>query len=89
SILAGPLTGGLCNHQVTGTRYMNTHPTKTDIFMCFNISRFTNVDQFKSQCEEFLNLIMKDSKLFRIPSSNKCEEIELNKEVFAMLKKYL
>lgn len=67
SILAGNLIGGVINPHVTGTRYMDKTPNKGDLFMAFNIEKFTNKNVFAEGIQELVNFINMQNAEFRIP----------------------
>lgn len=70
SILSGPLIGGVMNTEVKGTRYMNESPNKGDFFISFNISQFTDINQFRETIEEIIHCIKQQDSDFRIPGSH-------------------
>lgn len=91
SVISGPLIGGLCNHMVTGTRYMDSLPTKSDIFISIDIEKFTPLNTFTAKCEDYFMKMIEDNTDFRIPSSgkNKTDIIELSDDIYTLLAEYL
>ncbi len=74
SILSGPLIGGVINSEVKGTRYMNESSNKGDFFISFDISHFTNLDQFKEIIENLISSIKQEKSDFRVPGSRAHEQ---------------
>ncbi|MBS0185974.1 MAG: Ldh family oxidoreductase [Proteobacteria bacterium] len=67
SILAGNLFGGVSNHKVTGTRYMDEKPNKGDFFLAIDVKQFTNLEKFQYELKEFMGFIRSQNAEFCVP----------------------
>lgn len=67
SLLSGPMIGGVTNEKVSGTRYMNQFPNKSDIFFAFSLEHFSSIQHFKKQLSSFFENIKESNSNFRIP----------------------
>jgi L-2-hydroxycarboxylate dehydrogenase (NAD+) len=67
SVLAGPLMGGVANHKVTGTRWMNAPPNKADTFIAIDIAQLTDVRTFADEVRGLLERIEEDVPGFYFP----------------------
>lgn len=76
--LCGPLIGGLANNQITGTRYMEKHPTKGDLFIAIDISQLTNFDDFCNKNEDLLEEMKNSSSSFYFSGEGSSCRREMN-----------
>lgn len=70
SVLAGNLLGGISNHKVTGTRYMDEKPNKGDFFLAIDVKKFTDLKNFQSGLEELTDFIRNQNVDFGVPREN-------------------
>lgn len=87
--MAGPLIGGVGNHKVLGTRYMNNSPNKGDIFICFDVDKFTDRAHFLTECEDFFSECERTSEIFYTPGSSSYTKRELNKNLIEISRETL
>lgn len=67
STLAGPLVGGLPNHEVLGTRWPDARPNKTDFFLALDVSAFGDPETFQTKMRGFLDALSGSSPEFHVP----------------------
>jgi LDH2 family malate/lactate/ureidoglycolate dehydrogenase len=67
STLAGPLVGGLPNHEVLGTRWPDARPNKTDFFLALDIAAFGDPEIFQIKMRGFLDSLSASSPEFHVP----------------------
>lgn len=93
SIMAGHMIGGVTNPEVCGTRYMDEHSNKGDLFIAIHIPSFTNLESFYDQTVKLCDFISNQNIDFRIPGQGSYERrlnaiengIEINDELMALL----
>lgn len=78
SVLAGNLLGGVSNHKVAGTRYMDEKPNKGDFFLVIDVKKFTPLNQFQSSLEELVHFIRDQNVDFCVPRE-KAYQAQLHK----------
>lgn len=96
SVLAGNLIGGVSNQEVVGTKYMNHKPNKGDLFLAFDINKFTPLNSFKDSIEGLITGIKNEETTFRIPgervhSNNQTQssEIPVSKKLSKLIEEHL
>ena len=67
STLAGPLVGGVPNHEVLGTRWPDARPNKTDFFLALDIAAFGDPEAFQIKMRGFLDALTGSSPDFHVP----------------------
>lgn len=67
STLAGPLVGGLPNHEVLGTRWPDARPNKTDFFLALDVAAFGDPETFQIKMQGFLEALTASSPAFHVP----------------------
>lgn len=67
STLAGPLVGGVPNHEVLGTRWPDARPNKTDFFVALDIAAFGDPETFQIKMRGFLDALTGSSPDFHVP----------------------
>ncbi len=65
--LAGPLAGGVPNHEVLGTRWPDAKPNKTDFFLAIDIAAFGDPEAFKAKMSGLLDELVGSSPIFHVP----------------------
>jgi len=90
SFLCGPLIGGLLNHKVVGTRYMEQKPNKGDLFICLDVNSFTNLPEFKKAIDSAIEIFSDVSEEYRVPGHRSLLLREKNlKEGVILSRKFL
>ena len=74
SVLAGNLLGGMSNHKITGTRYMDEKPNKGDFFLALDVKQFTDLRNFQFGLEELTQFIRDQNADFRVPREKAYQE---------------
>jgi LDH2 family malate/lactate/ureidoglycolate dehydrogenase len=67
STLAGPLVGGMPNHEVLGTRWPDAPPNKTDFFLGIDIAAFGEPEAFQNKMRSLLDALTGSSPDFHVP----------------------
>jgi LDH2 family malate/lactate/ureidoglycolate dehydrogenase len=67
STLAGPLAGGVPNHEVLGTRWPDARPNKTDFFLALDIAAFGDPEVFQARMRSLLDALAGSSPDFHVP----------------------
>ncbi len=67
STLAGPLVGGVPNHQVLGTRWPDAMPNKSDFFLAIDIAAFGEPGAFQIKMRGLLDALTGSSPDFHVP----------------------
>lgn len=67
STLAGPLVGGVPNHEVLGTRWPDARPNKTDFFLALDIAAFGDPETFQIRMRSLLDALTGSSPDFHVP----------------------
>jgi LDH2 family malate/lactate/ureidoglycolate dehydrogenase len=67
STLAGPLAGGVPNHEVLGTRWPDARPNKTDFFLAIDIAAFGETEAFQIKMRSLLDALIGSSPDFHVP----------------------
>jgi len=67
STLAGPLVGGVANHEVLGTRWPEARPNKTDFFLALDIAAFGEPAVFEARMRSLLGALTGSSPDFHVP----------------------
>jgi LDH2 family malate/lactate/ureidoglycolate dehydrogenase len=67
STLAGPLVGGVPNHEVLGTRWPDARPNKTDFFLALDIAAFGEPEAFQIKMRGLLDALTGSSPDFHVP----------------------
>jgi L-2-hydroxycarboxylate dehydrogenase (NAD+) len=80
-ILAGPLIGGTPNHRVTGTRWSNEIPNKSDFILCISLEKICNLAIFQNDIHDLLNSLKEASSKFHIPGHNSRAKLEQAKQI--------
>lgn len=65
--LAGPAVGGIANHRVTGTRWMDEPPSKTDLFVALDLAQLTDPGAFADEVASLFAELTDDVPGFRAP----------------------
>ncbi|MES1241741.1 MAG: Ldh family oxidoreductase [Acidobacteriota bacterium] len=67
STLAGPLAGGVPNHEVLGTRWPDARPNKTDFFLAIDVAAFGDPETFQTRMRSLLDALAGASPEFHVP----------------------
>ena len=78
-ILAGPLVRAAFGRQVTGTANPNVMCTKGDLVMAIDPSKFSDLETFKEEVDEFIEEIRSSGNVF-IPGDMEVRNIKNRKE---------
>jgi L-2-hydroxycarboxylate dehydrogenase (NAD+) len=78
-ILAGPLVRAAFGRQVTGTANPNVMCTKGDLVMAIDPSKFSDLETFKEEVDEFIEEIRGSGNVF-IPGDMEVRNIKDRKE---------
>ncbi|UTB33657.1 MAG: L-sulfolactate dehydrogenase [Methanobacterium sp. ERen5] len=78
-ILAGPLVRAAFGKQVTGTADPNAMCTKGDLVMAIDPSKFSDLEEFKEQVDDFVEEIRNSGNVF-IPGDMEVKNIKDRKE---------
>ena len=78
-ILAGPLVRAAFGKQVTGTANPEKMCTKGDLVMALDPSKFSDIDTFKEEVDEFINEVKGSGNVF-IPGDMEVRNIKDRKE---------
>ncbi|HEX3130201.1 MAG TPA: Ldh family oxidoreductase [Thermoanaerobaculia bacterium] len=70
STLAGPLVGGMPNHEVLGTRWPDARPNKTDFFLALDIAAFGDPETFQIKMRGFLEALTGSTPDFHVPGQH-------------------
>jgi LDH2 family malate/lactate/ureidoglycolate dehydrogenase len=70
STLAGPLVGGVPNHEVLGTRWPDARPNKTDFFLALDIAAFGDPETFQIRMRGFLDALTGSTPDFHVPGQH-------------------
>lgn len=65
--LAGPAVGGIANHRVTGTRWMNEPPCKADVFLALDLPQLTDPAAFREEVTSLFAELTDDVPGFHVP----------------------
>lgn len=65
--LAGPLVGGVPNHEVLGTRWPDGRPNKSDFFLALDVAAFGEPEAFQIKMRGLLDALTGSSPDFHVP----------------------